>query len=220
MAISLLTITKSLDRFLGIAERSASGWSSRTAAYGARDMWEAFHYCEVFAGRFEAEECKRIIALHQETGALQSKMPRGDGGFIRDSDLFWVPRTAETEWIFARLWEVATLYNSRYGFELFGEMGQLQLTRYAKDQLYNWHMDLGAGAMSLRKLSVVVELAAGGYDGGGIEIFYGAGTGNRIALGQGDALIFPSFIMHRALPVHSGTRWTLVSWLTGPKPLK
>ena len=183
-------------------------------------MWEAFHYCEVFAGRFEAEECERIIALHQVTGALHSRMPRGDGGFIRDSDWFWVPRTAETEWIFARIWDVATRYNSRYGFELFEEMGQLQLTRYAKDQLYNWHMDLGAGAMSLRKLSVVVELAAGGYDGGRIEIFYGAGTGNRIALGQGDALIFPSFIMHRALPVQSGTRWTLVSWLTGPKPLK
>src|SRR5271157_256923 len=118
-----------------------------------------------------------------------------------------------------RLWEVTALYNSRYGFELFGETGQLQLTRYAKDQLYNWHMDLGAGAMSLRKISVVVELAAVGYDGGGIEIFYGEETGDRVVLGQGDALIFPSFIMHRALPVQSGTRWTLVSCLTGPKPL-
>jgi PKHD-type hydroxylase len=183
-------------------------------------MWEAFNYCEVFAGRFKAEECERVIALHQGSGALQSRMPRGDGGLIRDSDLFWVPRRAETEWIFERLWEVATLYNSRYRFELCGEMGQLQLTRYAKDQLYNWHMDLGAGAMSLRKVSVVVELAGREYDGGGIEVFYGEGTGNRIALGQGDALIFPSFIMHRALPVQSGTRWTLVAWLTGPEPLK
>jgi len=182
-------------------------------------MWEAFHYCEVFTGRFKAEECERVIALHQRAGALQSRMPRGDGGFIRDSDLFWVPRTAETEWIFERLWNVATLYNSRYGFELFGEMGQLQLTRYSQGQLYNWHMDLGAGAMSLRKISVVVELAAGGYDGGGTEVFYGEGTGGRMALGRGDALIFPSFIMHRALPVQSGTRWTLVSWLTGTEPL-
>jgi hypothetical protein len=49
-----------------------------------------------------------------------------------------------------------------------------------KDQLYNWQMDLGAGAMSLRKISVVVELAAGGYDGGGIEVFYGEGPANRI----------------------------------------
>ena len=147
-------------------------------------------------------------------------LPRGDGAFVRDSDLFWIPRTAETEWIFERIWDLATLYNSRYRFELLGEMGQLQLTRYARDQLYNWHMDLGEGPMSLRKISVVVELAAGGYDGGGIEVFYGEGTGNRIALGQGDALVFPSFIMHRALPVHSGTRWTLVSWLTGRRSLQ
>ena len=183
-------------------------------------MWEAFHYCETFASRFSAEECERIIALHQETGALQRRMPRGDGGFIRDSHLFWVPRTMKTEWMFARIWEIATLYNSRYGFELCEEMGQLQLTRYAKDQLYNWHMDLGAGAMSLRKISVVVELADGRYDGGGIEVFFGQATGNRIALGQGDVLVFPSFIMHRALPVVSGTRWTLVSWLTGHEPLQ
>jgi PKHD-type hydroxylase len=182
-------------------------------------MWDAFHYCEVFAGRFDAPECERVIALHQTTGVLHSKLPRGDGGFIRDSDLFWVPRTPETEWVFGRVWDVATLYNSRYGFELSEEMGQLQLTRYAKDQLYNWHMDLGAGAMSRRKISVVVELATGRYDGGGIEVFYGEGARNRIALGQGDALIFPSFIMHRALPVRSGTRWTLVSWLTGRAPL-
>jgi len=74
--------------------------------------------------------------------------------------------------------------------------------------------------MSLSKISVVVELAAGGYEGGGIEVFYGEGTSNRIPLGQGDALIFPSFIMHRALPVQSGTRWTLVSWLTGHEPLQ
>ena len=179
-------------------------------------MWRAFHYCEVFTGRFNPEECERVIALHQEQAALRSLMPQSNGSFIRDSDLFWIPRTSETEWIFERIWDVATFYNSQYGFELFAEMGQLQLTRYAKDQLYNWHMDLGPGAMSLRKISVVVELAAGGYDGGGIEVFYGEGTNNRIALGQGDALIFPSFIMHRALPVHNGTRWTVVSWLTGP----
>jgi hypothetical protein len=188
------------------------------AAFGARVMWKAFDYCEVFAGRFKAEECERVIALHQGTDALQSRL--WGGGLVRDSDLFWVPRTAETEWIFARIWEVVTQYNSRYGFELFEEMGQLQLTRYAKGQHYNWHMDLGGGPASLRKISVVVELAVGGYDGGGTEVFYGEGTNGRTALGQGDMLVFPSFIMHRALPVQSGTRWTLVSWLTGPKPLK
>src|SRR5215470_7147840 len=64
---------------------------------------------------------------------------------IRDSDLFWVARTAQTEWIFERVWNLATLYNSRYGFELLADMGQLQLTRYATGQLYNWHMESRPG---------------------------------------------------------------------------
>jgi PKHD-type hydroxylase len=183
-------------------------------------LWGTFHYCEVFAGRFSAPECQRVIALSQGQTALRSMMAGRNASSIRDSDLFWVPRTAQTDWIFERVRDIATQYNSRYGFTLSDEMGQLQLTRYARDQLYNWHMDLGPGAMSLRKITVVVELAAGGYDGGGTEVFYGEGANNRIALTQGDALIFPSFIMHRALPVHRGTRWTLVSWLTGPQPLK
>ena len=50
-------------------------------------MWDAFHYCEVFAGRFDPQECDRVIALHQEQAAQRSVMPQGDGGFIRDSDL-------------------------------------------------------------------------------------------------------------------------------------
>jgi PKHD-type hydroxylase len=183
-------------------------------------MWDAFNYCEVFAGRFTAEECERVIALQQGSGIVQSRIPRGGDGLIRDSDLFWVPRTPETGWVFERLCDVAALYNARYGLELCAEMGQLQLTRYRAGQLYDWHMDLGPGAMSLRKITIVVELAAGQYQGGGTEVFYGEGRENRIALDQGDALIFPSFIMHRALPVLSGTRWTLVSWLTGPAPLK
>jgi len=183
-------------------------------------MWDVFNYCEVFASRFTADECERAIALHQGMGALNSRMPRGDDSLIRDSDLFWIPRTAETAWMFERLQDVAALYNSRYGFGLSEDMGQLQLTRYIAGQLYDWHMDLGGGAMSLRKITIVIELAAGRYERGGTEVFYGAGRHNRIALGQGDALVFPSFIMHRALPVASGTRWTLVSWLTGPEPLR
>ena len=70
-------------------------------------MWEAFNYCEVFAGRFSAEECQRVIAAHQLQSALQSRIPGRDRGLIRDSDLFWVPRMTETEWIFDRIRDVA-----------------------------------------------------------------------------------------------------------------
>jgi PKHD-type hydroxylase len=183
-------------------------------------MWDRFNYSEVFPSRFAADECERIVAFHHEAEPLRSVMPQHNGSFIRDSHLFWMPRTVETGWIFDRIWDLATLYNSRYGFDLCPEIGQLQLTRYAPGQLYDWHMDLGPGPMSLRKISVIVELAAGAYEGGGIEVFYGEKAVNRILLNRGDVLIFPAFIMHRALSVTAGTRWSLVSWLLGPAPFR
>jgi PKHD-type hydroxylase len=94
-------------------------------------------------------------------------------------------------------------------------MGALQLTRYQPRQHFNWHMDLGPGPMSRRKISLVAELG-GKYTGGGIEVFYGGA--NRVPLARGDVLLFPSFIMHRALPVTSGERWSLVAWLLGDTP--
>ena len=83
-------------------------------------MWSAFHHWETFRLGFSAEECERVIALYQGMGAVQSRMPQADGAFIRDSELFWIPRPAEPEWIFPRIWEVVARHNSRDGFEAGG----------------------------------------------------------------------------------------------------
>lgn len=37
---------------------------------------------------------------------------------------------------------------------------------------------------------------------------------------KGKAVLFPSTYLHRAEPVLEGTKYILVSWLTGPKPLR
>jgi len=90
-------------------------------------MWQAFYYSEIFPGRLSAVECNRVIALHQGQGLQRSRMPRGDGGFIRNSDLFWIPRTAETDWkAVAGVVERRNLPNAVEYPELLAEMGQLQ----------------------------------------------------------------------------------------------
>ena len=82
-------------------------------------------------------------------------------------------------------------------------------------------MDLGSRQLSLRKLTAVVELASKDLmKGGGLEIFYGESVENKVALDIGDVVVFPSFVMHRASMVESGTRWSLVLWLNGTSPLK
>ena len=136
----------------------------------------------------------------------------------RDCNLFWVSHSQQTEWIFERLRNVIIEYNREYGFDLSPEMGALQLARYSSRQHYNWHMDIGASQASLRKVSLVVELAAA-LKGGGLEIFHGDGI-HRVPTCVGDIIAFPSFIMHRALTVESGERWSLVSWILGNNTFK
>lgn len=152
---------------------------------------------------------------------VSSKMSSVEGLTLRNSDLFWIPRVGCTDWIFSRLWGIVTLYNSKYGFNLSEDMGQAQLTRYMPGQHYDWHMDLGPGQMSLRKITAVVALTPQEpINGAGLEVFYGEAINNKVNLDIGDVVMFPSFVMHRASIVDGGTRWSLVFWLNGTRPLK
>lgn len=184
-------------------------------------VWREYHYCYIYKKQFTEIECKNIIDLHSGHGMVSSKMSRAEGLTLRNSDLFWIPRVGCTDWIFSRLWGIVTLYNSKYDFNLSEDMGQAQLTRYMPGQHYDWHMDLGPGRMSLRKITAVVALTPQEpINGAGLEVFYGDAINNKINLDIGDVVMFPSFVMHRASIVDSGTRWSLVFWLNGTRPLK
>lgn len=187
----------------------------------SEEWWQAYNYYEVYRDRFDGTECQEIVELHHRSQVRRSTMSNAAGLTLRESDFFWIPRTEDTEWVFTRLWNVVTLYNAKYGFELSDDIGQAQLTRYRSGQHYDWHMDLGPGQMSLRKITAVVELAPKDLvKGGGLEIFYGHSCENKVDLDVGDIVVFPSFVMHRALMVESGIRWSFVLWLNGKRPLK
>src|SRR5207244_3922363 len=93
LAIIILTIHRTPGNISLCREDLSSFGSSRsrTPWRTCMTLWETFYYCENFGARFTASECARIIALHRDIGALRSTMPG-----VRDSDLFWVPRTTET----------------------------------------------------------------------------------------------------------------------------
>jgi Rps23 Pro-64 3,4-dihydroxylase Tpa1-like proline 4-hydroxylase len=182
-------------------------------------LWETYRYYAVSKARFSCAECTTIINLHQHNRLVSGKMSTIEGRSLRDSDIFWIPRREDTDWIFSRLWEMVGQYNRPYGFELAQEMGQAQLTRYRPGQHYEWHMDLGSGQPSLRKITAVLELTSKETrQGGGIDIFHGQSVGNKVDMDLGDVVLFPSFVMHRASVVERGTRWSLVLWLNGTKP--
>jgi PKHD-type hydroxylase len=187
----------------------------RAAEPGTLKMWVA---SPPFASRrvelFSPGECADIVAMHETRSVTEQNL-----GDWRSHHAFWLADGDDTKWVFDRLRVGVAEYNEAFDYELTDDPGALQLTRYRPGHHYNWHMDLGAGTKSLRKLSISVELSTG-YDGGGLEIFYWHSGPMRVPLGRGDAVIYPAFAIHRVPAIRSGERWSLVAWFCGPKPLR
>lgn len=168
-------------------------------------MWETFQYALVLRNALSIAQCNDLICAAQHHGLHDGRL-----GTVRRCDIAWVDNRDLT----AALTDIG--FNSPYGrqFDLARPfVGSAQVSRYAAGGEYGWHMDLGGGAMSLRKASVVVELRSAA-EGGGLEVF----AIGDLNLQVGDAAIFPSFIMHRARPVATGERWSAAVWLLGTKP--
>ena len=75
-------------------------------------------------------------------------------------------------------------------------------------------------AFALRKISISVLLNdPAEYEGGDLEI--STGTTNRLAArNKGAVILFPSYALHRVLPITKGTRYSLVAWIVGNQPLR
>ena len=88
---------------------------------------------------------------------------------------------------------------------------------YHEGEYYGWHVD-GNGVTPIpnqqnivRKISVSVILNDD-YTGGELDFkdadpYYTTGS----------VIMFPSYYLHRVKPVKTGTRYSLVAWITGPK---
>lgn len=108
--------------------------------------------------------------------------------------------------------EVARLNNTIFQFDVTGLVERPQLLRYRNNGLYDWHLDIGAGDNSTRKLSISYILNDG-FEGGDL-VFFQNGE-QPISSKKGEGVCFPSFYPHRVQPVTSGERWALVAWISG-----
>jgi PKHD-type hydroxylase len=130
-------------------------------------------------------------------------------------------------------WLEGVLYNhvryanksAQWNYEI-NEISPVQISKYENNEYYNWHQDcsilvpidtLPIGQQ--RKLSVVLQLNdPSEYTGGGLELEdeFNNPLGSNLLLNQGDLIVFPSFINHRAIEVIEGTRYSATGWVSGP----
>lgn len=109
-----------------------------------------------------------------------------------------------------------------FGFDISMGPFEFQFTEYHGNNKgkYDWHHDVWWENTRAhdRKLSFILQLSdPREYEGGNLEFNMPCEYDPLRFKPRGSILIFPSFFVHRVTPVTSGLRYSLVSWIDGPK---
>ena len=98
-----------------------------------------------------------------------------------------------------------------------------QFARYDVGDFYEYHQDSGYNIIEYeketRKLSMTVQLSDSKDYEGGEFLFYAGKNEPTIPpiQEQGSILVFDSRMWHKIIPVTRGVRYSLVSWILGPR---
>ena len=170
---------------------------------------------------FTDAECAAIVALATGEGFAPVGLVRGvRDAAVRSAEAAWLDDSGSGRWVFERLVEAALEANrAHFRFALSGFDERAQIARYDADAAghFDWHADIGDGALAARrKLTLVVQLSEPeAYDGGDLELNPG-GRPDRADRARGAAILFPCFVLHRVTPVTRGRRPSLTPWVHGP----
>ena len=178
-----------------------------------RDAWG------LHAGFFNEDLCNTMIREFK-------KLPETDGETFNSSEDY---RRSKVRWVKnqdslqrALLKEVNIANAEMFNVDIQQEMAEMQFAEYDAEYAgkYDWHHDVDwlNPKNYDRKLSVVVQLSApSDYEGGNFE-FDGVDSPDPALWSiQGSVLIFPSYFQHRVTEVTRGTRYSLVTWVRGPR---
>ena len=187
-------------------------------------MNKVFH---VFASAVNKSTCdsiiKRGLVLPSQQASIGFTNDRTDTSY-RVSTIRWF-YYKENRDIVSLLMDYVNEANREYfGFDIFNVTYDLQFTEYngSSKGKYEWHHDVfwASTRPHDRKLSIVIQLSdPNTYTGGDFEFRMPETDHAELATfkQQGSILVFPSFFFHRVSPVLTGTRYSLVSWIEGPK---
>jgi predicted 2-oxoglutarate/Fe(II)-dependent dioxygenase YbiX len=162
-------------------------------------------FAVVYEGYLDDGECDAILAegLQIEPYKFTHCNASATREFERDANLSLRP--VET---FAR--QVNELF---FEFNLDPGFGAW-MQEYRQYDDYNTHVDAAPG--SSRKLTAVVMLTSEtAYFGGNLEVIWPPES-FTIPRTRGTIVVFPGWLHHRVMPMHSGTRYSLNMGFWGP----
>lgn len=93
------------------------------------------------------------------------------------------------------------------------KLSTIELLRYRQGGYFSPHNDMSQEVERARRYSIVCYLSAD-FEGGATSF---PGLEREIRCEPGDALIFPSHLLHGAQPVIAGIKYVAIAFLTDPK---
>lgn len=171
-----------------------------------------------FNGGLTSEEVDKIVEDAKEYSFVKALVVDEENtDKFRKSNIKWLPFESKWDWVIDKIMsQVVEANDTIWKFDLNSVIDNIQYTEYeGNGGHYDWHLDIGPGSISHRKISIVVQLSdPEEYVGGDLEIMVGS-EHTKIPRGKGNVVIFPSFLLHRVVPLVSGNRKSLVLWVGG-----
>jgi len=174
---------------------------------------------------FTEEEVEKIREIEElqtfQQGTVGNYRDQDELKKARDSEVFFINHDENTNWLYQKVsYLIGTANKDHFLFNV-DDFGPMQYTKYKVDGHYTWHWDVFFGwQQKVRKMSIVIMLNdPDDYEGGEFEIVNNGNLDDikKFKPLKGDAIFFASWMPHRVLPVSSGERNTLVTWVTGPR---
>jgi len=178
--------------------------------------------CTIIPNVLNKEECQTIIEIglkqsNLETGtAIEGAKYGKSSSEMRDCMVSWLSHDdKELGWLYKKTLSTMRQANeANWEFTLDGELEHSQFTVYYESNHFDWHTDNGDGDLKFRKLTSTMLLNdPNDYSGGDLEL--SAPLPRPAPRMQGAMIIFPTYTLHRVTPVLSGTRYSLVQWMSG-----
>jgi len=166
--------------------------------------------------RFEISDRARDLLFKktQEKGRFGQVGPKGRRSLRKDVRIARVLRFRDKK-MERKLEKIIKTQFLKGSPSLFKSLSfdRCQIALYERGSFYSWHQDSDTGP-SPRVLSFVALIwKSSNLRGGSLEILMPNGKVRRPRLRAGDAVIFPSQLLHRVVPVRDGERLTLTIWI-------
>jgi PKHD-type hydroxylase len=159
--------------------------------------------------------CDEIVKVAREHDSMDARLTGADpyvDHVARKTEVVWLPHG----WYDGIMTEIGMSANLEFGFDI-SDGEDIQVGWYEEGGHYGFHSDVDPYNTTRgyhRKVTIVLCLEDE-YEGGELEFNFGKENAT-LKLKKGEAVAFPSWLLHKVHPVTSGTRATAVKWLTGP----